>query len=82
MLLFPGDPEGGARARQEWRDGCRRHHPKERLLYRGAQSQETLIDRTEKGINKKKKEGEIGEIHLKETASYLIHPHFAWHLSP
>lgn len=58
----PGDPEGGAWARQERRDGCGRHHPEERLLHRGAQSEETLTDRAERGREKNKREN-----HLKEN---------------
>lgn len=34
LLLFTGDPEGGARPKQEdGRDGCGRHRPEERRLH-------------------------------------------------
>lgn len=72
----PGDPEGGAWARQERRDGCGRHHPEERLLRGGAQSEETLTDRTEKGGKKIR-----GEIISKRTDSVVTTPYSAWALA-
>lgn len=56
------DPEGGAWARQERGDGRGRHHLEERRLHRGAQSEETLTDRTEEGRRENMREN-----HLKEN---------------
>lgn len=72
----PGDPEGGAWARQEWRDGCGRHHTEERLLHRGAQSEETLTDRTEKDRKKTR-----GKIISKRTDSVVTSPYSSWALA-
>lgn len=72
----PGDPEGGAWARQKWRNGCGWHHAEERLLHRGAQSEETLTDRTEKGRNVTR-----GEIISKRADSVVTFPHSAWVLA-
>lgn len=66
---WPGYPEGRAWARQEWRDGCGWHHPEERLLHRGAQSEETLTDRPEKGRKKVR-----GRIISKRTDSVYDNP--------
>ena len=65
----PGDPEGGAWARQERRDGRGRHHPEERLLHGGAQSEETLTDRPEKGRMKRR-----GKIISRRTDSVVKNP--------
>lgn len=78
-----GDPEGGAWARQEWRDGCGWHHFEERLLHWGAQSEETLTDRTWERQRENKRENHLNDNWLCcDTPSLCLSAHWSLPLTP